>query len=193
MLALESHPISVVYDLVDRYDLDLILSFSRYRYTPRSLFDERETFTIAIGEVNLNWLSNELETLRAGWDIALNSLVVDGRGRSFHLPMIDFSPQDFEIVRAANLNEIVGRDVIREMIFFSSGRSFHGYGTKLLGQGEWIRFMGRLLLLNVPEAPSVVDSRWVGHRLLGGFSALRWSANSSHYKGLPERMPRGLA
>jgi hypothetical protein len=36
--------------------------------------------------------------------------------------------------------------------------------------------MGRLLLLNLPEKPCLVDTRWVGHRLIGGYAALRWSA-----------------
>ena len=60
-------------------------------------------------------------------------------------------------------------------------------GLSFLGVelGEWIKFMGSLLLLNIPGKIKIVDSRWVGHRLLGGYASLRWSNNTRQYKRFP--------
>lgn len=48
--------------------------------------------------------------------------------------------------------------------------------------------MGHLLLINPRNGAEVVDTRWVGHRLIGGFGSLRWSNNSGQYLGLPTRV-----
>jgi hypothetical protein len=68
-------------------------------------------------------------------------------------------------------------------IFFS-GRSFHAYWIRLLTHREWIKFMGASLLCNRLRV-TVVDTRWVGHRLLGGYGALRWSRNTSQHAHYP--------
>ncbi|NEX60635.1 hypothetical protein G3574_06065 [Noviherbaspirillum sp. 17J57-3] len=97
--------------------------------------------------------------------------------------MIDFSP------KALDTSEVMAwakAELGVEIKLFSSGRSLHGYGINPLTPEEWIRFMGLLLLANHPSKPTVVDTRWVGHRLLAGYAALRWSRNTSHYLQLPQ-------
>lgn len=180
--------VAVAYRLVDRYGEDLVLRFSQYLYRPRSLFDERREFSCRGNDVTAIWLEQKLSELPAGWDLALNSLVERRRGKLFHIPMVDFSCSDFSLIQSTEVKELIGRDIFDEMIFFDSGRSFHGYSTELIGRKRWIEFMGRLLLLNAPNSKAIVDSRWVGHRLIGGYSALRWSANSPHYIHEPLRV-----
>lgn len=191
-----NHPISFVRDVVDVRGDDLELNFSRYFYRPSSIFDERETFSVAADIVSSEWLERELRKLPTGWELALNSKVIDRRNRTHHLGMIDFAP-------GANINEIrtqvkrlLGDEMSASMTCFDSGRSFHGYFNCMLRPGEWHEFLGRLLLMNEAGKPELVDSRWVGHRLIGGYCALRWSKNSDWYKSYPVRVlysPRGAA
>src|SRR5690242_5954068 len=87
---LDFHPVGVVYDLVQRYGSELEVSFSRYFYRPNSTFDERETFFVSAMDVTPAWVEEQSRILRPGWELALNSLVRDARGRAHHLGMIDF-------------------------------------------------------------------------------------------------------
>ncbi|MDC8010964.1 hypothetical protein [Tahibacter soli] len=185
MIDLSAHPVQVAYDLADRYGLELKLSFSEYFYRPQAALDERTTYFVPIVEITPDWVAEKIRSLKPGWELALNSKIIDPRNRISHIPMIDFFSADHPDTDSIAFNEIVGREIANELTLFNSGRSFHAYSTTLLGKGDWIAFMGRLLLLNMPNLPQVVDTRWVGHRLVGGYSALRWSANSSHHQRMP--------
>jgi hypothetical protein len=72
-----------------------------------------------------------------------------------------------------------------DFIFFETGRSFHGYFPGLIPEQAWLGYLGRLLLVNSLEGPQVIDSRWVGHALIRGFTALRWSHNTNRYLAIP--------
>ena len=49
--------------------------------------------------------------------------------------------------------------------------------------------MGSLLLVNPPHSSNnIIDTRWIGHRIRSGFSALRWSNNSGTYKAVPKKL-----
>ena len=85
-----------------------------------------------------------------------------------------------------NSGEYLPRRVVNDLLIFASGRSFHAYSPMLLRPKEWREFMGRLLLVNPPNAEQIIDARWTGHRLHGGFSSLRWSWNTGHYQRAPE-------
>lgn len=61
----------------------------------------------------------------------------------------------------------------------------HAYGSGLISNKEWVQVMGALLLANLPNEKSIIDSRWIGHRLIGGVASLRWSANSDAYLKAP--------
>lgn len=74
------------------------------------------------------------------------------------------------------------------MAVYGSGRSFHVYSTTLLGPKDWFDFMGRLLLINPRGQKEIVDTCWIGHRLIGGFGSLRWSNNSGMYLGSLSRI-----
>ncbi len=163
-------------------------SLSKYIYISDSLFDEREIFAINWEDMTEERVEKELESLQSNQELALNSMVKI-QGKTFHIPMIDFSTSDF------NGPEIYGRmsrylpkSILLNMAIFSSGRSFHAYCTTLLSPGEWADFMGRLLLINPVDQPNIVDSRWVGHRIIGGYGSLRWSNNSAQYLGMPSRI-----
>jgi hypothetical protein len=181
-----SHPILLVEQMTNRYGGDIALSFSRYYYRPQSPFDEREIFSEMAGAVTADWLQTQFSRLKPEWDLALNSVVRDIRGRNWHIPMIDFAKGSVMASDLLLMRSVLGPKA-DEYWLYASGRSLHGYGTTLLKPKQWIAFMGKLLLLNLPGKTPLVDSRWVGHRLTSGYAALRWSANSPHYVAMPAR------
>jgi hypothetical protein len=182
------HPLRFLLDVIEVRGKDLSFSFSKYFYRPGNVFDERETFTVLGADIDELWLKEQLGSLRDGWELALNSKVVDDRNRTHHIGMIDFAPGiDLESIRVQT-RRLLGDEMWASMSCYESGRSFHGYFNCLLRPGAWYEFLGRLLLMNEPDKKQVVDARWVGHRLIGGYCALRWSRNSAWHQSYPSRI-----
>lgn len=181
----DRHPFFFLRKLFDRSGARF--QFSRYVYTSDSLFDERETFEVAGTELTVEWLEAELGKLQANQELAIHSKVtIDGR--TWHIPMIDFAaeqigPQQFDRIRA-----FLPRPVFSTAAYYHSGRSFHAYSTRLLGPKEWHEFLGRLLLINPRDATEIVDTRWIGHRIIAGYCSLRFSSNTNQYRGMPRRI-----
>ncbi len=100
-----------------------------------------------------------------------------------------YYPQmDFNHVRALN-DPLPSLEVSEQaqcsLAIYVSGRSYHGYGVRLMSYEEWVRYMGRMLLLNNPTRPDVVDPRWIGKSLAVNQSYLRMTAKSDHYLRVP--------
>jgi len=187
MSEFEFHPLRFVDELICRYGQGITFSFSRYFYRPRSPIDEREIFLVPGKELSDDWLRVQMLGLAPGWDLALNSSVIDARGRTRHIPMIDFIGDAARFFVDGRSRDIIGHRIYDEMIAYSSGRSLHGYSLALLSPREWVAYMARLLLVDFPGEAGLIDHRWIGHRLGSGYAALRWSANSSEYLAYPHR------
>lgn len=101
-----------------------------------------------------------------------------------HIPMIDFLAKKRS---ASSVDALRKTSNYWDIVFnvFNSGRSIHAYGTKILTQNQWVNFMGYLLLLNEKSREKVIDVRWVGHRLMAGYSSLRITNNTGKYKSIP--------
>lgn len=180
-----THPYAFLKPIFDKPDS--IFNLSKYVYTPDSLFDERECFQLRGEELSAGRVSDEISALRANQELALHSNI-QIKGKTFHIPMIDFSlEKSFSGETFNRMSLYLPKALMLNMAIYDSGRSFHAYSTTLLGPKDWHEFMGRLLLINPRNKPEIVDSRWIGHRLIGGFGSLRWSNNSGQYKGLPTR------
>lgn len=184
----ESHPVEVVERLACVYGDDITLQFGVYVYIPQTLSDERKIHDIHFHRMR-SWFAESSQGLRPGEEIALQSIVRIGRSESaMHLPMVDFH----ESAKLDDLKETIGKlreYGLAEFFPYDSGRSFHLYCLPLIQEEEISGFFGRLLLLNEPKRNPTVDLRWIGHRLIAGYAALRWSANNSHYKKTPTRIP----
>lgn len=183
MIELHRHPIRVLPALRPMVPAGARLWFSRYRYRPRTVKDDRFIFSVPFEEVTEDWLLKLLGQLGTEENLAFNSNLTCGF-HTFHIPMIDFAGLSSDHLSA--LIEVFGERAADEFSFFSSGRSFHAYGCSLFDQRQWYEFMGKLLLCNFPGRPVIIDQRWVGHRLIGGYSALRWSCNGSNYRQYPQ-------
>ncbi|MFT7007642.1 MAG: hypothetical protein ACJAXJ_002171 [Colwellia sp.] len=192
-LKLNRHPFKWVLDNFKNQfnELEKVsFNFSEYTYLPRTIKDERHCFTEPLENLNIDYLTSLLYRLNSNKDLAMHSIInIDSK--KHHLPMIDFGMKnisDFSIPPIKKFIEYWNMD----FAIFNSGRSFHAYGTRLLSEDEWIKFMGSLLLLNEPGGRKVIDTRWIGHRILAGYSALRLSCNSSQYKTYPKTYSKDL-
>lgn len=182
----EEHPIYFISDIFRGMDAEIY--FSRYNYVRDSLFDDREVFTVDSSVIGREWLDGELNRLEENQELAFHSMFLR-KGRKYHVPMIDFSikewEKDYVISRMLRLIE---KQVVTNMAVYDSGRSFHSYSKSILSPKEWSDFMGRLLLVNPAGEEEIIDSRWVGHRIIGGYSSLRLSNNTQQYVKMPSRI-----
>lgn len=187
-MKINRHPILWVYDLLKSYydwevlTSDTILSFSRYRYYPQSFKDEREVFELPLYNLDKSSLFDMLMDLDDTQELSLNSNIQTLNSK-LHLPLIDFGGKDSKLLESTFKEFCTLWDMNFQI--YSSGRSYHAYGNKLLSESDWIKFMGSLLLINIPGSSKIIDDRWIGHRILAGYSSLRWSKNTSHYKKYP--------
>ncbi|WP_373975036.1 hypothetical protein NT239_15575 [Chitinibacter sp. SCUT-21] len=163
----------------------LELNFSRYLYQPDSILDERSCFMLDSNFLSAEKISEQIDVLDSNEELAFHSLFYDVKAkRKYHIPMIDFSISKWDSDLQFRLAHILPRSIFNELAIFESGRSFHGYSLNKITHDEWIDFMGRLLLIN-PPGVCYIDTRWIGHRLMAGYSALRWSCTTKQYLSEP--------
>lgn len=128
-----------------------------------------------------------IENLSPGEELAIHSTVITD-GQLKHIPMIDFQHPNLSICLQRSA-EILGQEEIESYAFYNSGRSYHAYKANLISCIQWRALMGKLLLVNPKDSNHpIVDARWIGHRLIAGYSALRWSCNSGRYEAIPNKV-----
>lgn len=169
------------------YEKNFTFTFSKYIYTPDSLLDDRECFLIKGNELTEDRINYEINSLNTDQELAVHSKV-KYKNHNYHIPMIDFSitPPITENI-FSRINYFIPKKIILDTQAFSSGRSLHAYSSHIIRPGEWYEFMGRLLLINLKNEPDIIDNRWIGHRLMSGYSSLRWSNNSGNYLSMPKK------
>jgi hypothetical protein len=181
----ESHPYYFLERMFSREEA--VFQFSKYVYTPDSLLDQREIFDVSGSSITVDWLEEQFAGLRDDQEIAIHSKVVID-GRTLHIPMLDFAADRIGPEQLYRIKTFLPDRVFATTEFYCSGRSFHAYSSHLLGPKDWQVFLGRSLLINPSNSRQIVDSRWIGHRLIAGYCSLRLSNNSRQYKGLPAKV-----
>lgn len=192
---LNSHPFFFIFNdfLMKRTgNLDnYTFHFSKYIYIPDSVEDKRYCFTMKGSEFTEERINQELAALSPSEELAFHSKI-KVNNKIYHFPFIDFSIliDDWDFERDfIRLKRLIPHAIMKQLVLFNSGRSLHAYSLKLLSTQEWIDFMGRLLLVDLSSSSyKLIDSRWVGHRLIGRYSSLRWSNNSGKYLSEPARI-----
>ena len=178
------HPVMIATLIEEQYGA-VEFEFSNYVYIPQTVGEHREPFLVRGEYLTKDFVSRLIGELKEGQELAFHSRVKLPDGTILHIPMLDFVGK--HIVKDwSTVDMTLPKELLERFYLFDSGRSFHGYSLHLISEREWMRFMGALLLMNLPLKSAIVDHRWVGHRLRGGFSALRWSCNTSHYKKIPQ-------
>jgi hypothetical protein len=133
--------------------------------------DWERSFILRRQEILDGGISSLIPNIHATEGLALCSQVRTLDGHSAHIPMLDFAcaRTDSNLATISAMLEAIGQ---RGVVVYS-GNSYHFVGATLLSNDEWVRFMGRALLL----AP-FVDARFIAHRLLDGECCLRVFAQS---------------
>lgn len=162
---------------------DVSIQLSKYKYAPQSFTDNRSHLTLPFKQFNEETLCDVISNLDSSEELAFHSLI-QGFGGGYHFPLVDFGKVDRGILDKNPLFDL-SEHWGMSFYIYNSGRSFHAYGNRLIKSSDWVSFMGGLLLLNKPSGFKLIDERWVGHRLMAGYSTLRWSNNSKFYKKYP--------
>jgi len=185
MIDFAKHPLHGLVRSLLQNNINVVLEFSKYIHLGPGRTLSRDIFHVEAGNLDTEWLANQLENLSREQELALHSKVLQ-QGQTYHIPMVDFvQSKSTEILvdKMRPVSQLLSTDIA----LYDSGQSMHGYYFCLISEKEWYEYLGKLLLCNDPLADEqVVDSRWVGHSLEHGFSALRWSCNSGIYSGLPQ-------
>lgn len=182
------HPVRLVERLAATRGKDLVFTYSRYEIAPpgqQAAAPRSPALRVSARDVSPDWLVERLAELGPSEEIAWHSWV-EHKGVGFHIPMIDFNerPPNSEL-RRLGAQMVAVMDIANNFAFFESGRAIHAYSTALIPENAWNRYLGELLLLNDRDRPPIVDVRWVGHAIVRGFAALRWSCNTDRYLGMP--------
>ncbi|MDB4950901.1 MAG: hypothetical protein JWM27_3550 [Gemmatimonadetes bacterium] len=180
-----NHPVAVVREICAAHPEIDFLELGIYKYRPQSLSDDRRYKQVSPASLVVEF-RDTCRDLKADEEIAFHSRVYIGES-VLHIPMIDFVGS-LNQAKQCEIARVVAEFNCDRVYMFSTGRSYHLYAMPLLNTSQWIAFMGRILLLNLPESAPIVDWRWVGHRLLAGYGALRWTKNTDQYEDLPRRV-----
>lgn len=187
---ISTHPYWHVRNMVDSWpDRIERLNLSYYRYLPQTVEDPRIEFSVSCSRFcDAGEIQKIIDDTPEGHELAFHSRVQMAHGQIMHIPLIDMSTGS-----AAQLEKL--KPFLREMFaqfrWYRSGRSFHGYASTVITVEAWAATMGILLLANQKGLPPTVDPRWIGHRLIAGYSALRWTKKTEHYIEEPRALNQG--
>lgn len=182
------HPYFELKNIIEiRKDFLHSVFLSYYSYKPQTVSDVREIHEVLVSDfLEEDFMDEFFNNAGSDREIAFHSCIISKDGEVRHIPMIDMASQS-----AAHIEKIknyIGDDLFNSFIWYKSGRSFHGYSSLFLDNDGWQKFMGMLLLVNQKGLAQTVDPRWIGHRLLAGYSALRWTKNTSFYLSIPRQI-----
>lgn len=133
--------------------------------------ETEQTIWLKGEEMTSTHLVQIIERLAEKEAIAVTSnLKLLNTDEKFHIPMIDFNCD----ISAKNLERIQEflRKIEQRGVVLESGRSYHYYGIDLLSQKDWLLFLGKCLLFL-----DHIGSRYIGHRLIDGYTSLRISTS----------------
>lgn len=185
----KDHPIYNLEKHLLKKKPNLILEFSRYVYVTYGVTHSRETFHIKSSDIVNGWIDDQINLLSEGQELAFHSRVkINEEDKTiYQLPMIDFINTKSNIKITEKISPI-NKSLNADLFLYESGNSYHGYYFLLLTETDWHKFLGKLLLCNPPARVNgdIVDSRWIGHSLEHGYSALRWSKKTEKYKMIPK-------
>lgn len=205
---IEEHPLRLLETLAKKFN---IKSFTLRTYEECEYgggFRDIASYRVPAEKIVERGLKLMAEAKEDGHDLVVDSLVriengiAGTKGDAMHLGFVDFlvKAEDIDIDTLVNnlsedpetktdFHSMTGVDPETGLAFFRSGRSYHAYVTQTLFSEEEMRiFLATLLVIKPLHQADVVDSRWVGRRLLAGSGALRLTKTSARYLAFPQRV-----
>jgi hypothetical protein len=177
------HPVGLIERINRLQPEPFEYEFSKYIYVPQSTKDDREYLRLPSAQA-LNKYEELLLGLKEKQELALHSRIFNG-SECLHFPMLDLA-EEFSDLHVKAISSLMCEFNIPQFAAYHSGRSAHIYGLGLLTGEKMIQFLARALLLNLPGKETIVDSRWIGHRIYAGYGSLRWSCNTKQYLSAPK-------
>lgn len=186
-----THPYWLVRELAAKaQDSIRRLHLSHYVYVPQTISDNRCLVELEIADfIQPKFVEEVINSIPTDRELAFHSLVSLTDGSEAHIPLIDMSTGS--AAQLEKLRPYLGADLYGLFEWYRSGRSFHGYAAALVSPKQWAAMLGVLLLANQKGLAPTVDPRWIGHRLIAGYSALRWTKNTRYYIELPKSITQG--
>lgn len=182
---IKSHPVSVLQPFFRDIALVLgssaMLEFSYYKYQPQTLEDERKLFKVNITDVTPEWFFEIHQKIEEGYELAMHSRVWNGNEMR-HMLMADMAVKNSRMDLLPRRMYLPSLQKSVQPHYFNSGRSFHSYVPVLTSDDDALRKFFCDLLIHHSQ---LFDGRWMGHRLLAGYAALRWSCNTGQYRSAP--------
>lgn len=157
--------------------------FSFYKYQKNTIEDNRVFIELSRDDLLNNRLLELKRSIPKNHEIAFHSTLEMKDGSICHLPLFDMATSSRATLEV--LKKFIPTEIFNNSFWFDSGRSFHGYSIYPISHNDWVKLMGLLLLVNQKDMKPIVDPRWIGHRLIAGYSALRWTRNTEDYLKLP--------
>lgn len=180
------HPYFFIKTFLDSSNTYLL---SSYVHTPDTLNDKRLLHKIQGKYFNEKYVNRLINSLYYNEELAFHSNFISTSGKIYHIPMIDFSlshEHQIDEYLLYRLEQFIDKKILGRMQFFYSGNSFHAYSSYILTSEEWVKFMASLLLIDPAKRLfKIIDNRWIGHRIISGYAALRWTNNTGKYKNVP--------
>lgn len=191
-LIIQQHPGLVVEEIAAKHGRDMVFTYSHYEIAPpglQAIAPRSAVLRVSGTEVTPDWIADRLSELGPNEEMAWHSWV-ERAGFGFHIPMIDFVGRPaHSVLCEASRSLAAEMGIEAHLIVFDTERSFHGYFPDLIPERAWPKYLGELLLLNEDNRTPIIDTRWVGHGLMRGFTALRWSKNTNRYLAIPRLVP----
>lgn len=128
-----------------------------------------ERWEVSASDVTIETISQRIAGLPRKLALGLESRCIFKDASVRYIPMMDF-----QLGRSTSHLELLKHFLQRladKGIIVDSGASYHFYGFDFLDHAQWVKFMGKCLL--VPWS----DARWIGHSLIAGSGDLRISAS----------------
>lgn len=177
------HPYSLIKWLATNNNNIKYFNFSFYEYKKNTIEDERIYIKLSREELLTSGLNSLKNKLPDRHEISFHSNLIMIDDSISHLPLFDMATSSRATLEV--LKKFVPKEIYEHSFWFDSGRSFHGYSLYPISHENWVKLMGLLLLVNQKDMKPIVDPRWIGHRLIAGYSALRWTRNTDYYLKIP--------
>lgn len=191
---LMTHPLSLVADLEtwepeslypDSYDVMRVQLFTYQRPGDGN----HDSYTAVEPDSLVSCALKLWKKLQPGEELGITSRVdvsADIASGPMYIPMIDFAANCPQPNASFICAELEKKWPGMTLSLYSTGRSFHAYGNRLLCRPEWYKWLSHLLRVEpLGFTGRAIDVRWVGFSLERGHSALRLSANGEESLAVP--------
>jgi hypothetical protein len=162
------------------------IHFRKYCYIPNVSSGPNDGIVLMTRDSFLDGrdVSNIIDSLDEGFNLALDSRVVLKDGTTAHFQMMDLSPRKSPEA-LDKITKQFGRIIVPKFgggFLLETNKSYHYFGFGILKQEEWLDFLGLNLITSIvtyvgenqPRAHEIIsDYRYIGHAMLRRSTGLR--------------------